>query len=292
MAQILESVMLICFGISWPISLAKNLKARSAKNMSLQFILMIIIGYCAGIAAKLITHNLNYVLVIYLFNLIVVVCNLIVYFINLQQDRMAACKFPEVRFDVADRPRKYEITKQEQIYKEMNPMQTSGSIVFFGSDLFAQLPARELTETFALHEQVVNRSIAHCSIDAMSEALPACVLELAPSKVFLNIGDYDLTLPDFDPDNFIAKYNWILYTIHAKTNASLYLVSVMSPSAAAAELNRRLKALATEYGVEYIDATCVLGCDRLHIRLFELLKFYMRSHPISFGDAMHTLSVS
>ena len=37
-SQILEAVMLICFGCSWPMNLVKNYRARSAKAMSLGFI--------------------------------------------------------------------------------------------------------------------------------------------------------------------------------------------------------------------------------------------------------------
>ena len=51
-AQILEAVMLVCFGFSWPISLIKNIRVRSARAMSLPFICLIITGYVAGIAAK------------------------------------------------------------------------------------------------------------------------------------------------------------------------------------------------------------------------------------------------
>ena len=59
MAELLESTMLICFGLSWPMNLAKNIKAKSARNMSLQFILLIITGYIAGISAKLYNHRLD-----------------------------------------------------------------------------------------------------------------------------------------------------------------------------------------------------------------------------------------
>ena len=37
MAEILETIMLICFGCSWPMNAYKNAKAKSAKNMSLSF---------------------------------------------------------------------------------------------------------------------------------------------------------------------------------------------------------------------------------------------------------------
>ena len=92
MGGILETAMLICFGCSWPINLVKNYKCRSAKGMSLPFILLLIVGYVAGICAKFIigvnVHN-AYVLVVYLLNLAMVTANLFVYFRNRGLDRKA-----------------------------------------------------------------------------------------------------------------------------------------------------------------------------------------------------------
>lgn len=90
MTSVLEATMLVCFGFSWPINLIKNLKAKTAKSMSLKFLLLIIIGYIAGIAAKLINHNINYVLAIYFLNLAIVSVNLVVYFINKRYDKLRA----------------------------------------------------------------------------------------------------------------------------------------------------------------------------------------------------------
>ena len=87
MIEIFESVMLICFGLSWPMSVVKNIKAHTAKSMSLPFILLIIVGYIAGISAKICAGKLNYVLLIYVINLAFVATNLVVYFINRQSDR-------------------------------------------------------------------------------------------------------------------------------------------------------------------------------------------------------------
>ena len=86
MSEVLESIMLICFGLSWPVSVVKNIKAHTAKSMSLPFILLIITGYIAGISSKIINHNFSYVLVIYFFNLFVVSMNVVVYFINRNYD--------------------------------------------------------------------------------------------------------------------------------------------------------------------------------------------------------------
>ena len=90
MTEIFESIMLICFGLSWPMSVVKNIKARTAKSMSLPFILLIITGYIAGITAKIISKNFTYVLAIYILNLIFVSANLVVYFINRRYDHLSA----------------------------------------------------------------------------------------------------------------------------------------------------------------------------------------------------------
>ena len=86
MSSVLEATMLICFGLSWPINTMKAYKARSAKNMSLPFILLIIFGYMAGISAKLLLQQTNYVLAVYFINLAVVTLNLMVYFRNKRLD--------------------------------------------------------------------------------------------------------------------------------------------------------------------------------------------------------------
>ena len=108
MAELLESTMLVCFGLSWPMNLAKNIKAKSARNMSLQFILLIITGYVAGITAKIYTHRFNYVLVVYLLNLIIVSANVIVYFINRRYDRQEQAAKAKLSSQISGNTKKEE----------------------------------------------------------------------------------------------------------------------------------------------------------------------------------------
>ncbi len=96
MTEMLETIMLICFGISWPINLVKNYRLRSAKSTSLTFLLLIWFGYAAGVAAKLIQlfspemkDPTWYLLTIYMINLVMLSANLLVYFRNCQLDRAA-----------------------------------------------------------------------------------------------------------------------------------------------------------------------------------------------------------
>ena len=87
MGSILETVMLVCFGFSWPLNVIKAYKARTAKGTSLPFILLIITGYIAGISAKVISNQINYVLIAYLINLAIVSLNVVVYFRNVALDK-------------------------------------------------------------------------------------------------------------------------------------------------------------------------------------------------------------
>lgn len=87
MTSIFETIMLICFGLSWPINVKKAYQAKTAKGTSLPFILLIIFGYISGITAKLLMPQTNYVLVVYLINLAVVFLNLLVYFRNRKLDK-------------------------------------------------------------------------------------------------------------------------------------------------------------------------------------------------------------
>ena len=90
MSEILEVMILICFGFSWPISVIKSYKARSAKGKSIFFLLAIIIGYICGISSKFLNGNINYVLIFYFFNLVVVSVDLAIYFRNRHLDKINA----------------------------------------------------------------------------------------------------------------------------------------------------------------------------------------------------------
>ena len=87
MGAMFESIMLICFGLSWPLNVIKAYKARTTQGTSLSFILLIVTGYIAGIIAKVISGQLNYVLIVYLLNLAIVSLNVVVYFRNLSIDK-------------------------------------------------------------------------------------------------------------------------------------------------------------------------------------------------------------
>ncbi len=70
--HIFEALMLICFGISWPVSIYKDLKVKDTTGKSVAFLVLILTGYLCGIAFKLLSDSGKWVLVVYLLNVLFV----------------------------------------------------------------------------------------------------------------------------------------------------------------------------------------------------------------------------
>ncbi len=76
-----EIIMLACFGFSWPVSIHRSWVSRSTGGKSPVFMVLIIIGYCAGIAHKLFFSR-DIVTVLYALNAVMVSIDLCIYFRN------------------------------------------------------------------------------------------------------------------------------------------------------------------------------------------------------------------
>ncbi len=96
MSEILEIVMIVSFGFSWPANVIKSYRSRTAKGKSLMFLCLIFFGYVAGIASKFLNPDYManfsskwYVLVFYILNLLMVGADLILYARNRALDKKA-----------------------------------------------------------------------------------------------------------------------------------------------------------------------------------------------------------
>ncbi len=97
--ELLEIIMVVSFGASWPLNVIKSYKARSTKGKSLGFLCLIFFGYIAGIISKLLNNSYMasfatkwYVLFFYVLNLVMVGIDLILYARNARLDKLAAKK--------------------------------------------------------------------------------------------------------------------------------------------------------------------------------------------------------
>lgn len=292
MSQILEAAMLICFGCSWPMSVYKNIKAKTAKSMSLPFILLIITGYICGIAAKIVTNTINYVLAVYMLNLIIVSADLAVYFINRRYDKAAENNISKA----ADEKLRSEAKKEPIItdkainaklkeYSKINSFAKRGGTVFFGGKYFYGMPINELAQDFESDGVLYNRSISKLTAEYAEIVFDKAVKPICPDAVFLNLGEQDLKNPNFNEDEFIENYRRLISDIREQ-NIAAYIVSVISNAPKAVALNRRLEMLCDEIGCEYIEAVNVLKSDFPQQNLFSLLCSLNVRHKVSFAKAM------
>lgn len=79
--SIFEVIMLICFGCSWPISIAKSWRSKSSEGKSPWFMIIIIFGYFMGMLHKYF-YSYDWVLWLYLLNALAVAVDLALYFRN------------------------------------------------------------------------------------------------------------------------------------------------------------------------------------------------------------------
>ena len=90
-AKVLEAIMIVLFGISWPFNLVKSIRTKSAKGKSLLFLCLIDLGYIAGITSKFFSTTFVWstdwwIFLIYCINFALVTADLVVYFINKSRD--------------------------------------------------------------------------------------------------------------------------------------------------------------------------------------------------------------
>ena len=81
MNSFFEVVMLVCFGAAWPASIYKSYVARTTAGKSVVFLIVIEIGYLAGICFKL-TGTLDYVIALYILNAVMVLVDIALYWRN------------------------------------------------------------------------------------------------------------------------------------------------------------------------------------------------------------------
>lgn len=94
MLKILETLMIVSFGASWPFSIAKSVKSRSTIGKSLLFLVLIDFGYACGIAWKILEWQQSgvfaYPMVAYILNLLMVTTDMMVFFRNKKLEKSEA----------------------------------------------------------------------------------------------------------------------------------------------------------------------------------------------------------
>ena len=265
LAHLFEAGMLVCFGFSWPLNVIKAYKAKTAKGTSLAFIILIITGYVAGITAKVINQQFNYVLGVYFLNLAIVMTNVLVYIRNKALDKKAAEK-GELRVNKIDIKAMAEakeddmlnysnsldeiINKTETTYEEKN------SVLLLGGKLDKEIPVAQLSKDFDFNFNLYNKSQEGLSLKNASEYFVDKIAPLFPEGLILHLGEDDLSLFANDSDAFDNYYMTLISQIKAvSANCRIALVSVSNPerNKTINLMNAHIKAIASAEKCAYVN---------------------------------------
>lgn len=84
-----EGAMLVCFGVSWPVSIIKSLRTRVVIGKSPVFMTVVAIGYLCGILHKLL-YAMDTLIWLYAFNMAMVLADLALYTLFLPKNKEAS----------------------------------------------------------------------------------------------------------------------------------------------------------------------------------------------------------
>ena len=84
-----EGIMLVCFGVSWPISIVKSIRVKRVEGKSPLFMGVVCLGYVSGIIHKII-YSLDWIILLYGLNMAMILIDLFLYSHYNRKNRVAA----------------------------------------------------------------------------------------------------------------------------------------------------------------------------------------------------------
>lgn len=169
-----------------------------------------------------------------------------------------------------------EREKKVKNYAQLNEIAKKGGVLFTGSSLMEQFPICEMCMSAGIDKVVYNRGIGGFTTVDFLENIGVQLLDLEPSKVFINIGTNDMN-PQFGEDwmdKLLTNYRSILtqlknklpdtevymmayYPINdALPGAPFYMSHIFSvrSNKNLDLVNEKMADLATEFGYHFINA--------------------------------------
>lgn len=173
-------------------------------------------------------------------------------------------------------------TKEYKVerYRKMNASVKKGSVLFAGSSLMEMFPIEQFAADDKLPVTVYNRGIGGFITDELIKVIDVCILDLEPSKLFINIGTNDLSDTRIEMSTVMKNYEYILReTIKRVPDVKIYLMAYypVNPEAATEETreclkirsnekiaaaNEEVKKLADKLGAKYIDVNAPLKDEK------------------------------
>ena len=156
-------------------------------------------------------------------------------------------------------------------HRQLNRYARKGQIVFAGSSLMEQFPIEEMAQQLPGRPVVYNRGIGGDTLAGFEARLDSAVTELAPAKLFINIGTNDISAPEYCRETMLEKYRGILRRIRRECPQTQIIVMSYYPvnrtdffetgwfrqrtNAEIDTVNACLREMAAEEGLEFVNVT-------------------------------------
>lgn len=164
-------------------------------------------------------------------------------------------------------------TKEYKVerFKKLNESAKKGQVLFAGSSLMEMFPVEKFVEEDKLDVTVYNRGVGGFVTEELIQNIDTLILDLAPRKLFINIGTNDLSIAERPIEKVMENYEYILReTLKVVPDVKMYLMAYypVNYDAAAEDMkaclkirsnekikiaNEQVKKLADKLGAKYID---------------------------------------
>jgi lysophospholipase L1-like esterase len=183
------------------------------------------------------------------------------------------------------------IAEKKACYAMLNHYAKQGQIVFSGSSLMEFFPIGEMQSALKTDEVIYNRGIAGATTADLLDALDVCIFQLAPSKIFINIGSNDIGMAGSFETNFeklLSNYSTVMDRIKDRLPECLVYVMAYYPVNSLADFgldarqkaemfrtrtnanitkaNDAVRSLAQQHGFRFIDVNSGLSDDEGNLK--------------------------
>lgn len=177
--------------------------------------------------------------------------------------------------DAMQKQVKMEQQKKVKCFDQLNRIAKKGGVLFTGSSLMEQFPICEMCLDTGIDLPVYNRGIGGFTTTDFLENIHVQLLDLEPSKIFINIGTNDMN-PQYGSgwmERLLSNYRQILTQCKTQLpNAEVYLMAyypvndhmpdrpfymsfmfAVRSNKNIAKVNREMERLAAEFGYHFIN---------------------------------------
>lgn len=156
-------------------------------------------------------------------------------------------------------------------YRRLNKYVRRGETLFVGSSLMEQFPLYELKMSLGIPGIAYNRGIGGYTTAELLDVMDTCIFDLAPSRIFINIGSNDMAAMGFSVEGLRENYRRILQQIRDRLPACQITMMAYYPVNTSCALpgfedffstrnnptiqacNRMVEELASEMGCRFIN---------------------------------------